>query len=213
MQLSKLKKRLFAVLSIAGVLVALSVYYVKAHPLVFNESFLEHAHCIVQAGMSLGNYAADHEGRFPYHTNGYGDALLLLTDTWLPSLTGPGYSAEPFERASKTGQHLLEVECGRVYVQGLSGTNNPEIALLFDKAPTPGGDHCHLLARLTRPLCREVWTIGSDHRTIQESKWPEYARRRSSCWWRMGCHARKPSNVIRRTAGDRVRHGASPLRT
>jgi hypothetical protein len=177
MQLSKFRKRLVVVLCAAVFLVALSVYYVKAHPLVFNESFLEHAHCIVQSGLSLGAYAADHEGRFPYHTNGYGDALLLLTDAWFPALTGPGYSAEPFKRASKAGQHLPEGECGRVYVQGLSETNNSEIALLFDKVPTPGGDHCHCLARLTAPLCREVWTIGSDHRTIQESKWPEYARR------------------------------------
>ena len=64
-----------------------------------------------------------------------------------------------------------------MYVQGLSETNDPEIALLFDKMPTPGGDHCHFLARVFAPLAREVWTIGSDRRIVRQSEWPAFAKR------------------------------------
>ena len=56
-------------------------------------------------------------------------------------------------------------------------TNNGEIALLFDKLPTPGGDHCHGLHRLFAPPGREIITISADHRFIRESDWPVFARR------------------------------------
>jgi hypothetical protein len=173
---SRAKKRLFVLLALVIVLLAFLFYFEKIHPHTFNESFFEHAHCIAMADGFLYSYAQEHQGHFPYHTNGYGDALLLMTDAWLPSLTGPGYSAEPFERARKTGRHLPESECGRVYVQGLSKNNDADIAILFDKQPTPGGDHCHMLARMRAAPAREVLTVGSGRLNIKENEWPAYAR-------------------------------------
>ena len=46
--------------------------------------------------------------------------------------------------AKKTGRKLSEDECGRVYVQGLTNKSNREIALLFDKLPTPDDVESHL---------------------------------------------------------------------
>ncbi|MFO1511362.1 MAG: hypothetical protein U1F83_00360 [Verrucomicrobiota bacterium] len=166
-------------LLIAAAFVAVACFvYVRAHPLVFNESFFMHAHCIPQAGGSLLAYAGDHSGKFPTHTNGYGDALLLLvaddpTSSYI--LTGPGYDAAVFDRALANHTDVPEAECGRVYVQGLSETNNPELVVLFDKIPTPGGDHCHGLRRLRAPLCREVLFVDGGHDMILESKWQEFA--------------------------------------
>ena len=172
-----LKKSLTACAVALGAFAGGRVYFMKMDPLVFNESFWTHAHCMKMAGLDLVEYAQEHGGRYPYHTNGYGDALLLLTNSWLPSLTGPGYDADVLEQALKTGQDVPESECGRVYVQGLSESNDPDIALLFDKIPTPGGDHCHLLRRIFAPLTREVWTIGSGMQAVGESEWPAYAKR------------------------------------
>jgi hypothetical protein len=155
--------------------VALSRYYAKTHPLVFNESFWQHAHCIKQAGGSFSIYASDHYGKFPFHTNGYGDALLLLEDAWLPSLTGPGYTVTPLEQARANKTDVPESECGRVYVQGLKESDNPKIAILFDKLPTPG-DHRHLIMRIWAPLVREVWTIGDGMRVVRNDAWPTYAK-------------------------------------
>lgn len=168
--------RLSLVLGIFAALVGACFAYVRTHPLVFNESFWEHAHCMTGGGLSLSSYAHDHDGRFPYHTNGYGDALVMMESGWDAALTGPGYDAAVFERVRRTGEDAPEGEFGRVYVQGLTEANDPRIALLFDKLPTPGGDHCHLFARILAPLAREVWTIGMDRRVIRESEWPAFAK-------------------------------------
>jgi hypothetical protein len=40
--------------------------------------FHAHEHCIKQTGLAFRTYAVDHGGRFPYDTNGFGNALLLL---------------------------------------------------------------------------------------------------------------------------------------
>ena len=172
----KLRKRLSSIFRILAVGGAVCFIYIRTHPLVFNESFLGHAHCMAGGGLELRHYAEEHGGRFPYHTNGYGDALVMMDSGWDAVLTGPGYDAAVFERVRRTGENAPEIEFGRVYVQGLSQTNDPGIALLFDKMPTPGGDHCHFFARITAPLAREVWMIGSERRVIYESEWPAFAK-------------------------------------
>jgi hypothetical protein len=79
--------------------------------------------------------------------------------------------------AKRQGKALNEEDCGRVYIQGLTNKSNPEIALFFDKLPTPGGDHCHLPMRLWAPLGREVYTVGMQERFVRESDWPEFVTR------------------------------------
>ena len=71
------------------------------------------------------SYAEEHGGRFPFSTNGYGAALVLVNGGWDESLTGPGYDARVFERVRRTGEVAPAIEFGRVYVQGLSETNDP----------------------------------------------------------------------------------------
>ena len=153
------------------------VYYVKSHPLVFNESLWGHAHCMPQATGALLTYAGDHKGMFPYHTNGYGDALLLLTpDLAAPyCLTGPGYGTAAYEQAIASGGHLDERRCGRVYVQGLSRSNKPEIAILFDKVAAPP-DHCHFPRRLWWGYSRDVGFADCSWRSVAVEKWPEFVR-------------------------------------
>jgi hypothetical protein len=158
---------------------ALAVWYVKSHPLVFNESFWEHAHCMPQAALSFKTYALDHQGRFPYSTNGYGNALLLMTNemgNFWAGFTGPGYDSAVFAEAARTGRHIPEQECGRVYVQGLSETNNPGIALLFDKVAAPP-DHCHFPRRLWWGFVREVCFVDGSWRMVPVVEWSDFARR------------------------------------
>jgi hypothetical protein len=135
-----------------------------------------HAHCIKFAGLQLEQYASEHEGRYPSHLKGYPNALLLMDEECFHALTGPGYNAAPLREAKRLGKELAEEDCGRVYLQGLTRKSNPEIALLFDKLPTPGGDHCHLPVRLWAPLGREVWLVGMGHTFVRESEWPEFAK-------------------------------------
>ena len=172
----KLKRRLSVSAFVFAAIVASSIFYVRTYPLVFNESFFAHAHCMKGGGLDLMGYAHAHGGHFPFHTNGYGDALVLVNNGWDAALTGPGYDMRVFDRVRKTGEDAPESEFGRVYVQGLSNKDDPEIAILFDKLPTPGGDHCHFFRRMVAPLGREVWTIGSAMRFIPESRWPVFAK-------------------------------------
>jgi hypothetical protein len=153
------------------------VIYVKMHPLVFNESFFQHAHCMAQADMALLIWAHEHGGQFPTHTNGYGDVLLLVwNEAGSPQiLTGPGYSPDPIRRAHDKQTHLAEAECGRVYVQGLHDDTDRRIVILFDKLSTPG-DHTHFFGRMWSPLGREVGFVDGSHGFISDDHWPSFAK-------------------------------------
>jgi hypothetical protein len=61
-------------------------------------------------------------------------------------------------------------------VQGLSDTNNPEIAVLFDKVAAPP-DHCHFPRRLWSGSVREVCFVDGSWRTVPVAQWPDFARR------------------------------------
>ena len=175
------KKRLqkigVAALSAVAVLTVAIWMFVRNNPLIFNESFLGHAHCMKQATTELVMVAHDNAGRFPSHTNGYADAIMSLNSAALITFTGPGYSTEPLRSAWSEKRNVPEHELGRVYVQGLSARDNPEIAILFDKLPTPGGDHCHGLRRLNAKLGREVGFLDGSTKFIPDREWPEFSRR------------------------------------
>ena len=173
------RSRLLKLAAMTMAAVVLAVWYVRSHPLVFNESLWGHAHCMPQAAMAFRIYALDHEGRFPYSTNGYGDALLLMTNergNFWAGLTGPGYDGRVFAEAARTGRDIPEQACGRVYVQGLGETNNPEIALLFDKVAAPP-DHCHFPRRLWSGFVREVCFVDGSWRSVPVAEWSDFAHR------------------------------------
>jgi len=172
------RRRLLKTILISGVVVTLfSTYYVRTRPLVFNKSLWQHAHCMPQVASSFRMYASDHGGVFPVHTNGYGDALLLMTPerAWFYYLTGPGYDTSAFEEALDSGGDVDERRCGRVYVQGLSETNDARIAILFDKIAAPP-DHCHFPQRLWRGFVREVCFVDGSWRTVPVEYWPAFAQ-------------------------------------
>jgi len=144
--------------------------------------FHAHEHCIVQTGSAFQNYASDHQGKLPYSTNGFGSALLLLVQgdylgdsnraSALQLLTGPGDDGHAFGEALRTGEPVPENECSRIYFQGLSQTNNNEIAILWDKKSTPGGDHAR---RPWGPLLREVCLLDGSRRVILDKDWAAFS--------------------------------------
>ncbi len=144
--------------------------------------FHAHQHCIKQAGSAFMTYAMDNSGKLPYDTNGFGNALLLLVkggylgDTngqySIGPITGPGDDGALFREALKTGGRIPEERCSRVYIQGLSEKNNPGIAILFDKKPTPGGDH---FRRPWGPLVREVCLLDGSMQVVFEKNWKTFS--------------------------------------
>ena len=87
--------------------------------------------------------------------------------------TAPGDDGSLYRECMKTGAHMPEERCTRAYVQGLSDTNNPMIALVFDRYPTRGGDH---FRRPWGPLLREVSMLDGSMEVVREEKWPEFRR-------------------------------------
>ena len=132
---------------------------------------------------ALKIYADDNGGKFPAHASGYAAALQLLMKppdhlmgTYLVMGAPGGYSGKVFEDANSKGAWVREADCGRVYVQGLREDSKPEIALVFDKQPSPG-DHAHGWLRWNAPLRREVCLVDGSMVVIDESAWPEFARK------------------------------------
>jgi hypothetical protein len=78
--------------------------------------------------------------------------------------------------AWKAGQDIPESELGRVYIQGLNNDDDGNIAIVFDKLPTPGGDHCHGLSRIWSPLVREVGLLNGSTDRILERNWTKFSR-------------------------------------
>src|SRR5215468_2393956 len=113
-----------------AMVILIPVFFVAAYigMGVFNV-FHAHEHCIKQAGLAFKTYSMDNNGKFPYDTNGFGNALLLLVkggylgDTngeYIGPITGPGDDGKLFREALKTGARMPEEKCSRVYIQGLS---------------------------------------------------------------------------------------------
>jgi hypothetical protein len=134
-----------------------------------------HQHCMKGAALGLRMYASEHGGKFPFHTNGFGDALLLFAKEeplGFKLVTGPGDDGELFKRALTNPINIPEEQCSRIYVQGLSESNNPSIVLLFDRHATRGGDHRR---SPFAKYVREVGFLDGAMQVIRRENWPEFA--------------------------------------
>jgi hypothetical protein len=116
-------------------------------------SLYGHQHCIKATAMAFLSFADDNDGRYPYHTNGWGDALLLLVKSNYADISlicGPNDDGRVFREAMEKGTDVPEELCSRVYVQGLTDSNASGLLILFDREPFPGGDHFYGLGEPIR---------------------------------------------------------------
>ncbi len=135
-----------------------------------------HKHCIKLVAMSLNNYAAVNAGQFPFHTNGYPQALVKWArfEPWIvPSLVGVDDDGSWLTAAVTSGVPVNETNCTRIYVQGLSTASNPQIAVLFDRYAVKGGDHFRGLPG--QPFLREACFVDGSHEMIPVARWPAFA--------------------------------------
>jgi hypothetical protein len=142
-----------------------------------------HQHCIKQTGLAFRLYAEDHNGQLPFSTNGFGNALLQLAATnstndylggLVACLCGPDDDGHLYLEALNNHSVLPEEKCSRVYIQGLSETNNPEICILFDRNSCRGGDHFR--SPWGRRV-REVCLLDGSMQIISDEQWPEFSRK------------------------------------
>jgi hypothetical protein len=148
-----------------------------------HEAYPVHRHCIKFAGVGFRLYEGDNQGRLPFSTNGFGDALMVLVKSgslgdpqngWR-YVTGVGDDGSIFRAALASGTYIPEEKCSRVYVQSLSETNDGNIALLFDRYSCPGGDHFHFP---WRPLVREACLLDGSMEVIPETNRAQFSSNR-----------------------------------
>jgi len=134
-----------------------------------------HQHCIKATATALMNYAANNGGKYPFHTNGWGDALLLLVKSNYADISlicGPNDDGRVFREALENGTDVSEELCSRVYVQGLSEENAAGVLVLFDRKSFPGGDH---FCGLREPL-RECLDGNLSMTLLDDKLWPRFSR-------------------------------------
>src|ERR1035441_3809145 len=127
--------------------------------------------------MDFSEYAKQHGGVFPYNTNGFGDALLLLVRDRpydVAFICGPGDDGHVLSNALAHGLHVPEDQCSRVYIQGLSETNDPGICILFDRNSCRGGDH---FRSPWGHRVRETCLLDGSREIIRDEAWPEFSRK------------------------------------
>ena len=137
----------------------------------------DHRHCIKQASLALKIYSGEHTGHFPYSTNGFGDALTLFARTdesVLNSICGPDDDGHLFREALTNHSIVPEDKCSRIYIQGLTDSDNPDICILFDRNSCKGGDHGRSL--WGHPL-REACLLDGSMQEIRDEDWPEFSRK------------------------------------
>ena len=139
-----------------------------------------HQHCIKSAIFILFGYANEHGGTYPKSDRGWGDAMLSFAsgpdDTnWVRFFVGVDDDGAHLIRALKTGEDVIEEQCTRIYVQGLTEKSDSGIAILFDRESVKGGDHFRGLPGQQR--LREVITVGGTHQMIKDPEWPSFVAR------------------------------------
>ena len=97
----------------------------------------------------------------------------LSNHTYVAMITAPGDDGHYFEECLKTGADVPEDRCSRVYVRGLREASNPQLAMVFDRRPTRGGDHWR---RPWGPLMRDVCLADGSVLFLNESGWPAFAK-------------------------------------
>ena len=134
-----------------------------------------HQHCIKGAGMAFRIYSSEHQGQFPFSTNGFGNALLILAKedpSSIHNICGPDDDGHIFTDALKNNSSVSEDQCSRVYIQGLSESSDPQICLLFDRNSCRGGDH---FRSPWGHRVREVCMLDGSMQVISHEHWPEFS--------------------------------------
>jgi hypothetical protein len=129
--------------------------------------------CDMLLKMMLVQYADANNGAFPAGQS-TAEASLSLLYRMDPNvaylLAGKSASVEDAERLLSSGQLLDPKTCSWHYVEGLRKTDDPRLALFWDKVGSghhgermPDGGH-------------NVWFIGAQHRWVPVEEWPSFIK-------------------------------------
>lgn len=129
------------------------------------------SHCCLKGlGLALQNYAEKHNGRFPAGAGCPEASLsLLYREGYLDAetLRGKTVPVEKVKSILERGELLGPDSCGWHYVEGLTTSDDPHLAIVWDKV---GLDHNG------RDLNggHSVWFLGLGDEVVPASDWPQF---------------------------------------
>jgi hypothetical protein len=160
----KSSRKIFGRITVAIIIVAVMgyAYYRYRYPFGWSHR------CDIALHQALFEYAEEHNGRFP-HGESSPEASLSLVYQMVPSigsiLGGKSISENVALDRLKAGRLLDPDSCGWHYVEGLSITDDPNLALFWDKigldhngGRLPNGGH-------------SVVTISGSRTIVSASEW------------------------------------------
>lgn len=165
------KRTMIAVAVLVGGSLALALYvYSQLLSYPYGRS-----HCCLKAlGLSLLQYAEKHNGHFPAGAGSPEASLSLLFregyDVDAEVLRGKTVPVEKVRSILERGELLGPNTCGWHYVEGLTMSDDPGLALVWDKVglghngEDRGGGH-------------SVWFLHGPEEVIPASKWPDFLKR------------------------------------
>jgi hypothetical protein len=118
-------------------------------------------------------YAETHDGRFPRGESSPEASLSLLFRAGLVdanTLRGMTIPEKTTRRILDSGQLLDSRSCGWHYVEGLTTSDNPQLALLWCKEPL-----AHNGSRLKNGS-REVITVDGFRTSVPAAGWPKFLK-------------------------------------
>lgn len=134
------------------------------------------SHCCIKGmGTALHSYAMEHNGRFPSGGDTPEASLSLLNSNYTDAewLRGKTVSLEVAQTALAKGGKLGPGSCGWHYVEGLTESDEPEIAILWDKigldhhgGRVKGGGH-------------EVAFVDGSSQFVPGGKWPQFLEKQA----------------------------------
>jgi len=136
--------------------------------------------CIGGLCTALRCYELDHNGKFPAGGGTPEASLSLLFSNYVDAYTlrGKTVPSNVTQAALRETGRLGPDSCGWHYVEGLTDSDDAQIAILWDKVGLghngeriKGGGH-------------EVCYLDGSHRFIRASKWPAPC---ATCWARRPC--------------------------
>ena len=127
--------------------------------------------CIIAMNFALMEYAETHEGRFPQGESSPEASLSLLYKDHLTdanTLRGMTVSEKTTRRVLESGQLLTASSCGWHYVEGLTKSDNSQLALLWCKEPL---DHD---GRHDQSGARQVIRVDGSTDSVSAAKWSKF---------------------------------------
>lgn len=145
------------------------------------------SHCCLKAlGLALCQYADEHNGHFPAGAGSPEASLSLLArppyDVDAETLRGKTVPVEKVRAILERGELLGPDSCGWHYVEGLTRSDDGELALVWDKVGLGhngeyrGGGH-------------SIWRRGGFEEFIPASEWPNFLKQQQEL---LAARTRKP---------------------